>query len=282
MKLRIVQSLTTIFVDANGLHWSSVVTRLVVVACAMLGQLFISPAFGDEVIVNVQGSKTQSVGDFSLTPGAHRSFDMLPMPAPGYDLLSDKAGASNQTNQFTAGQLWSYYDSQGIKSLDRIALYMDVGKLGQSDRFSIESMEFRITGDSDDITQSLMDRNQDNRVVIPGYETLNSLPVARMEIQLDYDFMQRFSRDSTETIMVNMDYQSDSTVRPTFFIEGKARWFSVPNMFLLGFFLLFWIVVFWILQKLTLKSERIPQFNRKSVGDTGGKIEPSRQAKSTA
>lgn len=220
-----------------------------VLSCSLwVGLCCALPLAADEVVVGLKSKGTQTIGDMDLTSGVHgfQSFDSIP--------LTSTSIFNPPETQMTAGELWSFFNRQGLSSVDRIVLYLDVGKLNQTDMLTIQSMEFRIEDLREGTLIASSDIGRENTLVIPGYETTSHLPVARLEIDLPFDFMERFSKDSPERVWVNVEHNSPTGAHPLFFVEGKRKLISSANIFLLLAFVVFWIVVFYVLKKLTLQS----------------------------
>ena len=186
----------------------------------------------DEIVIN---RPRQTAGDFSCSPFSNRS-------NPRFDL---------EKGEISAGALWKFFDSQGSKSVHRLTLCLDLESIDEEASVGLESIELKI----EDPTSSelLTDVSLgDNVLTVPGYETSSSNPEAKLQLDLDYDFMQRFSADSDEKISVNFQC-NDEAVIPKFAIQSETRGFfyEIRNPAILIGFSIFWLVFFHLLSRLT-------------------------------
>ncbi len=221
---------------------------------AILAVSICRPSLGEEITISIRNSKS-TIGDFGFSSAKYGSSSMLNLSS-----LSSTADRKHSQCEVKAGDLWKYFKSQGIDSMSSLVLFLDVGDMDRSSTMALESLEISILGgqnvagvvEGQVISFLSMDSNEDNRLVIPGYESNRSRPEARLELPLGFDFMERFSESSTETLLVNVSYDGDLSLSPVLSIEGKRQLFSMPNIVILGSFIVFWASVFWILKRMTL------------------------------
>jgi hypothetical protein len=191
----------------------------------------------DEVIIDSKATSKVSVGDF----------DCSKCPTAINNILELFDGIDNEV---TAGQLWSFFDAQGVSSVDHLVLCLDVQPTDDS-AFGINSVELKI----EDPAQmgSLLTNVSlgDNSLVLPGYDITAFKPEAKLEIALGYDFMERFSANSTE--LISLDVSSDGANASTIVsVQGESGFFAQGfNLFALGIFAIFWAIVFLVLNRFT-------------------------------
>ena len=202
---------------------------------------FVSPNIADEVIFDRKAKSKITVG----------GFDCSQCPKPSSNMFSLFDG---NTSELTAGELWTYFDSQGVSSLNQLTLCLDVPTNGDSSAFGINSMELKIE-DPSQLGNLLTDVSLgDNSLVFAGYDITLFKPEAKLEIDLGYDFMKRFSAESKEKISLDVSSDGDgrADAQPVFSIEGAAGFFAKRfNTMALTVFAIFWAIVFIALNRFT-------------------------------
>ena len=160
------------------------------------------------------------------------------------------------TGEITTGQLYKFFKSQGFESVDRLVLCVDIDNALRSD---VGLDEFVVTIEdpfrSTNFGSFSLDRDGDNSLIMPGYETSMLKPEAQLEIPLGYDFMQRFSENSKEVVKLNFQTSGDKKTVPVtvYFPETRSiSWFSGPRLLIVLLFAAFWAAVFWALVRFTL------------------------------
>ena len=192
------------------------------------------------------------------TPQRSGEIQLLPGPSPMHEgkilplLYSGQPGPADQS--ITAGELWSFFQRQGLEKVESIILFLDVNKFDEPESITIKSIEFRIEPANSTLAVTTSALNESNRFVIPGYDSLSNLPEARLEIPLEFDFMQRFSADSRDRVFLKIAYDAPVGHAPNFFIAGQQNWITLPSFTLLLGFVAFWGILFFALARLTLKS----------------------------
>jgi len=174
----------------------------------------------------------------------------------GLNLLS---GLGDKSGEITAGELYRFFKSQGKDSVDRLVLCVDVDNPLRNDvGFDDFVLTIEDPFETGQPTRSFsLDRDGDNSLVVPGYETSLLKPEAQLEIPLGYDFMQRYSETSKEVVKLDCQYsdgnqQSNVPLAVYFPAERTIGWFSIPRLSLVFVFAVFWVAVFWALIKFTL------------------------------
>lgn len=195
-----------------------------------------------------QESLPQQVSQIQLLPGP------LPMHAGRVLPLLYSGDLEPVEQAITAGELWSFFQKQGLTEVQSIVLFLDVDKFSGPDPIQIQSIEFRIEPANSGAPLTCCALGERNRLTIPGDDSLAAAPEARLEIPLEYDFMQRFNADSRERVFLKLAYQAPQGSKPNFFVAGRQDWFTLPNFSLLLGFVAFWGAVFLTLFRLTLKS----------------------------
>lgn len=213
--------------------------------------LFAATSIADEVIIDgKQGSKI--AGDF----------DCSKCPSPSTSMLNLLDGC--ESSSLTAGELWQFFDSQGVDSLDRLTLCLDVESSGLATS-GINSMELKIEDPSN--LGSLLTNVSlgDDWLTIPGYDIAPFKPEANLEIELGYDFMQRFSADSTEKISLNVSGAANS--QPVVSVQGVDGngLFSSINSLAIVAFAVFWSLVFISLYRFTKPPVSESELKNKNV-----------------
>ncbi len=229
-------------------------TLLIGLLCLAFGAP--SRSHGDQFVLTSQ-SQPQRIGEIQLLPGP------LPMHEGRVLPLLYSGDLEPADNAISAGELWSFFERQGLTKVESIVLFLDVDKFSGPDPITIQSIEFRIepVGETTPVTSCSL--GESNRLIIPGDDSLAALPEARLEIPLNYDFMQRFSATSTEKVFLKLAYQAPAGTSPSFFVAGKRSWFTLPNLPLLAGFVAFWGFVFFLLARLTLKPTAASPANRR-------------------
>lgn len=203
----------------------------------------------DVVIVEESNNVLTRGGDFECRP-------CMEQVNSGLSIVE---GLGTNSGEVTAGELYRFFKSQGMDSVDRLVLCVDLkGNPLRSD-ISFDDLVLTIEDPfkSASVRNSFsLDKNGDNSLIVPGYETSSMKPEAQLEIPLGYDFMERFSENSEEVVKLNLQYagnlQSDIPLAVYFPAERTLRWFSLPRLTLVVSFAVFWAAIFWVLVRFTL------------------------------
>jgi hypothetical protein len=235
-----------------------VLSWLVIVALLTALCLFeVSSSSADEVVINESSDSGLSIGDFSCSPVRERVDS-------AFELFQSQTGLANQNGEVTVdvGELYAFFKSQGITSLDRLVLYVDVSPTQKNADFGLQNMQLSI----EDSSQSQVITSfsfRDNNLMVPSYETSARKPEARLEIQLPFDFMTKFSESSTEKLKLNLlvDEKVGSMPFSLTLRGSQSTSFSFSRFFLLLAFAVFWVVVFWVLFRFTVPRTSTNQGN---------------------
>lgn len=157
--------------------------------------------------------------------------------------------------EFTAGELWSFFDEQGLNSVHELVICLDVEQLSSDERYGLERLELEIENLTSNGQMSRYTLG-DHSLIVPGSQTNSDRAECRLVVGLDFDFMKRFSRSSTEKVRLNLiSNESRLASPPIVFIEGRRSIFTWPNLIWLSSFCGFWVAVFWLLRRFTLPSK---------------------------
>lgn len=198
--------------------------------------------------ITAQFKATQRIGEIQLIPGPSPMHEGKILPL----LYSGGIGQGDQS--ITAGELWSFFQRQGLEKVESIVLFLDVNKFDDPESVTIKTIEFRIEPINATVPVTTSALSESKSLVIPGYDSLSSLPEARLEIPLEFDFMQRFSADSRDRVFLKIAYEAPAGNAPSFFVAGQQNWFTLPSFTLMAGFVAFWGILFYALARLTLKS----------------------------
>jgi hypothetical protein len=147
----------------------------------------------------------------------------------------------------TTGDLYRYFQSRGITNIDRLSLQVDIDCCPEEDRaFQLDDLDFRITGSDNTVIAEASLR--EDSLLFSGEEISSFKPEAVLEIDLGYNFMDRFSPESTEAI--ELSYSSpplQNQMTPRFVVSEDTSSFSSSNISFLTLFVAFWIFVFFVM-----------------------------------
>lgn len=188
----------------------------------------------DELILDETLTNIHSLGDFNVSPC------LLPVEPEADGLL-------NENGEITAGELYSYFDSKGMNSVEEIVFCVDVDPTIKRADCSIESIVLSI----EDVEKYTIGENS---LMLPAYEASAMKPEAQLAISLGYDFMKRFNANSTERIRLDFDI-SGAHSKSSFTIgvlpESRTSFPDASRFFFLFVFACFWGVVFVVLYRAT-------------------------------
>ncbi|MCH2183116.1 MAG: hypothetical protein MK108_14035 [Mariniblastus sp.] len=216
-----------------------------------------SPSAADELILSEQQSIPLSIGDFQCSSG--------PAEQAGFIIenLVDSGG------QVRTGKLWDYFNSQGVETLDRLTLVINVNPdIGSGQQFTMDSLTLTIAGNDAGNEQSMitdvsMSRNGENLLVLRSDDFKSFAPKARMEFDLGYDFMERFTADSLETLSLNFHTRSGAIEQALLGFPSSGHLEQESHLPTLLLFITFWTVVF-LLMYLFLSPKGPEEKNKKT------------------
>ncbi len=209
------------------------------------------PIVADEVILERSKSEPQIIGDFMLSTPTSPNLHSLRLHCVGCE--EDQTGVYS----ISAGELWTFFKEQGIESTDRLTLLIDVDRSRIVSDPRLNSVNIRLQDENRVVDIASLGEN--NQFVIKSSDVIRFKPEAQLEIGLGFDFMQRFSADSQELIILTSSVQGlidPESARIT--IQGKRRAYNLPNIFSLVAFVIFWGILFLMLRRSTRKKETSP------------------------
>jgi len=192
-----------------------------------------SNAKADEIQINADSVET-TAGDFRCKP-CNRPII--------YDANTLEMGSES----LTTGDLYRYFESRGIRRIDRLSLQVDVDCCAEEDQaFQLDGLSFKITGEDDKILNEAS--LQDDSLLVAGAEISSFKPEAVLEFDLGYDFMERFSSDSTD--LIELSYATPTAgsykagMKPRFVVSEDLSSFTASNIGVFVLFVGFWVGVF--------------------------------------
>ena len=198
---------------------------------------FLSSTCADEVVIADGQCTHLSLGDFSCSSCSDDTLEAL-------GILSDE-----NSGVVSAGDLWKFFDQQGVESLDRLVLCLDLKT--QDENFDLQSMELKIEDPFHHGELLTHVSTGSSSLIVPGSETSEYKPEAKLEILLGYDFMKKFTANSTEKIELNFSSNANKATAPAISIASTGQLFTKSNTGLLLAFVGFWITVFFVLNRVT-------------------------------
>lgn len=230
------------------------------IAAVMIAQLLLlvtaNSVHADEIQINADSVETV-VGDFRCKP-CNRPII--------YDADALEMGGES----LTTGDLYRYFASRGIRKLDRLSLQVDVDCCEEEDQaFQLNGLNFKITGDDNRILHEAS--LQDDSLLVDGAEISSFKPEAILEFDLGYDFMQRFTPDSTDSIELSYVIPTAGSanlgMEPRFVVSEDLSSFSLSNIGIFALFVGFWVIVFMAMNIfMKPKSESAPSKPTNLVG----------------
>ncbi len=220
------------------LKWIKSLERITRTIAAPIAALLLilavnNQAAADEIQINSNSVETV-VGDFRCKP-CNRPiiYDTNALEMGGHDL--------------TTGDLYRYFASRGIKKIDRLSLQVDVDCCEEEDQaFQLNGLNFKIT----DVDNKILHEAslQNDSLLVAGNEISSFKPEAVLEFDLGYDFMQRFSPDSTDAIELSYVTPAsgsyNAAMKPRFVVSEDLSSFTFSNLGVFAVFVGFWVIVF--------------------------------------
>lgn len=209
-------------------------------------------ASADDVILNRKSSDI--VLDGNSGKQTLGDFDCSQCPSSANRLLFDGRGSGTMT----AGELWTILNEQGMDSVNRLTFSLDVLDRGQSNAVGIESMELRIE-DLSHLESPTIFNLGSHGLLIPDYDIVAFKPEANLEVDLGFDFMKRYTSDSTEKISLVVAGDADSQVAISVGGGGGSGLFSWKSLPAIGLFLVFWGLIFLLVNRFTKPQVNVPE-----------------------
>ncbi len=202
-------------------------------------------AGADELILDQSSIAVKRGGDFTLSVSSDAFFQR--------DVLY-LANLDDKNVEVSAGQLWTHFKSHGIDSLDRLILFMDVDPdMLANGPIELENLQIIIEDPQRPgraLTQASLDRDDPtNRIVWKSTTGRNT--VARVELELGYDFMSRFSSGSEQKLVLHLTTADGSIPITKVGIAGEREIPMTSKALMLVLFVVFWAGVFAIMYRIT-------------------------------
>ncbi len=217
----------------------------------------------DELILREEQLTAQSMGDFKCSSGPAENVGFI------IENLIDSSG------KVRTGELWDYFNSRGVESLDRLTLVINVDpEMITRQDFMLDSLTLTIAGSGAEaeltnITDVSMGREGDNLLGLRSGDFKKFAPEARMEFELGYDFMKRFESNSNETLSLNFHTRSGAVETAKLGFSGQTNSDSGSHLQAMLLFVTFWTVIF-LLMYLFL-SPKVPEKNSKTTPTSSGR-----------
>jgi len=188
-------------------------------------------AFGEQIVIDENSEGKAVAGDFYCSPCYN-------------PILDDSEAVDVAAKTLTAGELYKYFQSRGIKKLSRLSFQVDVDcDPDNTESVSLTDLSFQI----EDSALNLVTHAGfgDTELLLDKSEITSFKPEAVLEIDLGYDFMQRFSPESKESVSLNFSSPDTSSgMMPRIFLASDMSSFSSSNLVRIGGFIAFWGIIF--------------------------------------
>lgn len=218
-------------------------------AASVLLMLVSSFVLGDEIAIN--GNSKLGVGDFQCSYCPNSNLSVL-------NLTSGQTAGT-----ITTGELWRFFNEQGSTSLRSLTLCLDVDNVDEVENIRLSSVKLKIEDPEQPGKYLTSVSFGDNSLLVRGYETTAFKPEAKLEVELGYDFMTKFSGESNEKLFVDFETGDGVTksANPVLLIQSNASsfFFSSGNAVLLLMFSAFWILVFNLMNRFTKTKDAQPE-----------------------
>lgn len=200
-------------------------------ASLLLSAVPLEMVVAEQIVIDENTEGSVVAGDFHCSP----------CYSP---ILSDAGSVDIATNSLTTGELYQYFKSRGITKLDRLSFQVDVDcDPDNAESVSLTDLSFQIQ----DAARTLITDADfgDSELLLDKSEITSFKPEAVLEVDLGYDFMQRFSSDSKEAVKINFSSPNDSADTMTrIVLTSNISSFSPLNLARIGGFVAFWGLIF--------------------------------------
>lgn len=202
-----------------------------IIATLFLASASTGVVLGEQIVIDENSQGGSVAGDFYCSPCYIPVFD-------------DSKTLDFASGTLTTGELYKYFESQGIRKLNRLSFQVDVDCAPDNiESVSLTDLSFQIQ----DAAQNLVTNAGfgGTELLLDKSEITSFKPEAVLEVDLGYDFMQRFSPDSQEAVL--MDFRSPnrgSEMMPRIVLASNLSSFSSTNLVRIGGFVAFWGLIF--------------------------------------
>ena len=197
-------------------------------------------AVAEQIVIDENSDGSRLAGDFHCSP----CYNPFPSDSETVDIAA---------STLTAGELYQYFHSRGIRKLDRLSFQVDVDCApDNSESVSLTDLSFQIQ----DAARNLVTHAGfgDSELLLDKSEITSFKPEAVIEFDLGYDFMQRFSADSQEAVVMNFNSTNTSSeMKPRIVVSSNISSFSSRNLTRIAAFLGFWGIIFFVAHVMSRK-----------------------------
>lgn len=215
---------------------------------AVLASLFYASittgaVMGEQIVIDENSQDGKVAGDFYCSP----------CYSP---ILDNEHAVDFATKTLTTGELYRYFQSRGIRKLNRLSFQVDVDcDPDNNESVSLTDLSFKIQ----DAAQNLVTDAGfgDTELLLDKSEITSFKPEAVLSFDLGYDFMQRFSPDSKEEVELNFRSPNSSAgMMPRILLASHISSFSSSNLVRICGFLAFWGIIFFGAHRISRKLEK--------------------------
>jgi len=214
---------------------------LVISAAVTFASITSDAVSAEQIVIDEHCEGGRVAGDFFCSP-CYRP------------ILGDAESIDIAANTLTTGELYKYFQSRGITKINRLSFQVDVDcDPDENKSVSLVDLSFEIQ----DAAQNLVTHAGfgDSELLLDKSEITSFKPEAVLEVDLGYDFMQRFSPDSKEAVLMNFSSPgSSSEMMPRIVLASNISSFSSSNIVRISGFLAFWGIVFFGAHVMSRKS----------------------------
>ena len=196
--------------------------------------------FAEQIVIDENSQSRKVAGDFICSPC--------------YIPILNNSETLDFSSKMTTGELYKYFQAQGIKSLDRLCFKVDVDcDPDNTQSVCLTDLNFAI----EDPSQNIVTRAEfgANELFLDKSEITSFKPEAVLEFDLGYDFMQRFNSESQDLVSLNFNSEGSSAeMKPRVILVSETSSFSTYNFTRISGFVAFWAIVFLGVSVVTRKS----------------------------
>ena len=204
---------------------------LLTVATLFFASITTEAVVGEQIVIDENSEDKRLAGDFYCSP----------CYSP---ILDDAEAVDIAAKTLTTGELYKYFQSRGITKLNRLSFQVDVDcDPDNTKSVSLTDLSFQIQ----DAARNLVTDADfgDTELLLDKSEITSFKPEAVLEVDLGYDFMQRFSPDSKEAVQLNFSSPDTSNaMMPRIVLASNMSSFSSSNLVRIGGFVAFWGIIF--------------------------------------
>ncbi len=218
---------------------------LSIFAIALVASLTADAVVAEQIVIDENSRDREVAGDFICSP----------CYSP---ILSESDAVDFAVKTLTTGELYKYFQSRGIRKLNRLSFQVDVDcDPDNTESVSLTGLSFQIHDTSKNIVTNA---GFGGELLLDKSEITSFKPEAVLEIDLGYDFMQRFSPTSDDAIIINFDSHNTSVeMMPRIVLASEMSSFSTGNFARIVGFIVFWGVVFFgahVMTRITDKTDK--------------------------